>query len=201
MGREGGVRRTFDADYYRRFYLDPSTRVDDAAHHAKLVVGVVSMVEYFGQTLRRVLDVGAGLGRWTKWLKKHRPTVEVVSTETDEAICRAYGHVQADVARWRSNRTFDLVVCQGVLPYLDDHDCARAIANLAAMSRGFLYLEAITRRDVDEVCDRDVTDLSIHKRTGTWYEKRLAPHYLKVGCGLFYARRGPLQFYELESGD
>lgn len=203
MAKEGAprARRTFDAEYYRRFYLDPATRIEDAAHHAKLVAGVVSMIEYFGQTIRRVLDVGAGIGRWKKWFVKHRPTVEVVSTETDATICRTYGHVEADIARWRLHRRFDLVVCQGVLPYLDDDDCARAIENIAAMSSGFFYLEAITRRDVEEVCDRKLTDLSIHQRSGAWYEKRLAPHYSRVGCGLFYARRGPLQFYELESGD
>jgi len=201
MRKEPGPRLAFDEGYYRRFYLDPSTRIDDAAHHGKLVEGVVSMIEYFGLTLRRVLDVGAGIGRWGKWLKKHRPTVEVVSTEMDEAVCRRYGHVQADISRFRLHRKFDLVVCQGVLPYLDDDACARAIENLAAMNGGFLYLEAITRRDVEEVCDRELTDLRIHKRTGGWYSKRLAPHYVKVGCGLFYKRRGPLQFYELEAGE
>lgn len=199
--RKRGPRRSFDADYYHRFYLDPATRIDDDAHHAKLVDGVVSMIEYFGVTLRRVLDVGAGVGRWKKWLKKRRPTVEVVSTETDEAICRRYGHLRADIARFRLHRSFDLVVCQGVLPYLDDDDCARAVKNLAAMTGHFLYLEAITRRDVDDVCDRELTDLRIHERTGAWYSKRLAPHYIRVGCGLYYSRRGPLQFYELESGE
>lgn len=189
----------FDEAYYRRYYLDPSTRVDDAAHHALLVQGVVSMIEYFGVELRSVLDVGAGIGRWGDWLRKHRPRASVISTEMDPAVCARYGHERRDIAQWRSNKRFDLVVCQGVLPYLDDAAAARAIDNLGAMSRGFLYLEAITRRDLREVCDMERTDGRVHHRTGAWYEKRLAKHYRRVGAGLFYAHRGPLQFYELEA--
>jgi hypothetical protein len=190
---------SFDAEYYRRYYLDPATRVDDAGHHASLVGGVVSLIEYFGAELRSVLDVGAGIGRWGDWIRKHRPRASVLSTEMDPAVCARYGHQQRDIARWRSNKKFDLVVCQGVLPYLDDAAATRAIDNLGAMSRGFLYLEAITTNDLDEVCDLERTDANVHRRTGAWYGKRLGKHYRRVGAGLFYARRGPLQFYELEA--
>jgi hypothetical protein len=86
-----------------------------------------------------------------------------------------------------------------VLPYLDDDGCARAIENLAAMSRGFLYLEAITARDLDEVCDRQKTDLRVHARTGRWYRSRLSKHYDEVGAGLFYVKDGEVAFYELEA--
>ena len=156
------------------------------------------MIEYFGGRLRSVLDVGAGIGRWGEWLQKHRPAASIVSTEMDPEVCARYGHQRRDIAQWRSNKKFDLVVCQGVLPYLDDAAAADAIDNLGAMSRGFLYLEAITRNDLDEVCDLERTDAGVHRRTGAWYGKRLAKHYRRVGAGLFYAHRGPLQFYELE---
>ena len=77
---------------------------------------------------------------------------------------------------------------------------ARAIDNLAAMSGGFLYLEAITRKDLRESCDLSRTDTSIHARTGAWYRKRLRAHYQFVGAGLWYVRDGELPFYELEAG-
>jgi hypothetical protein len=197
--RANAAPPSFDAEYYHRYYLDPATRVDDAAHHASLVCGVVSLIEYFGAELRSVLDVGAGIGRWGDWLRKHRASASVLSTEMDPAVCAQYGHERRDISRWRSKKKFDLVVCQGVLPYLDDASAERAIENLGAMSRGFLYLEAITRSDLDEVCDLERTDVGVHRRTGAWYGKRLARHYRRVGAGLFYAHRGPLQFYELEA--
>ncbi|GAC1300622.1 MAG: hypothetical protein NVS3B20_23960 [Polyangiales bacterium] len=123
----------FNTDYYRRYYLDPRTRVDDARHHALLARGVVSMVEWYGADLRSVLDVGAGVGRWGAWLRKHRPKVEVVSTELESEICERYGHLQCDIAQWQAPRKkrFDLVICQGVLPYLKAEKASAAIDNLA----------------------------------------------------------------------
>lgn len=190
----------FDDAYYRRYYVDEATRVDDDAHHASLVSGVVSMIEYFGGELRTVLDVGAGLGRWGRWLAAHRPAAKVVSTELERDICARHGHLRRDISRWRARRRFDLVICQGVLPYLDDAAAERAIENLAAMTGGFLYLEAITARDLDEVCDLERTDVAVHRRTGAWYRRRLGAHLRAIGCGLFYARRGELSFFELETG-
>jgi cyclopropane fatty-acyl-phospholipid synthase-like methyltransferase len=193
----GGVR--FDEAYYDKFYVDPATRVSDEAQHHRLVAGVVSMVEYFGQELERVLDIGAGVGRWGRWIAAHRSGVEVVSTELEASICARYGHEQRDISRWRSRKKFDLVVCQGVLPYLDDDAASAAIENIAAMSRGFLYLEAITKRDVREVVDTSVTDLRIHARPGSFYRARLRAHFREVGAGLWYVRDGDLSFYELEA--
>src|SRR5205814_312310 len=142
------VTLRFDEAYYRRFYKDPSTRVYDQRRHAKLISGVVSLIEWFGVELHDVLDVGAGLGWWGQWLEKHRKGVNVLSTELERDICRKYGHLQADITTFRVEREFELVICQGVLPYLDETGAEAAIENLAAMSRGFLYLEAITRDDM-----------------------------------------------------
>ena len=112
--------------------------------------------------------------------------------------CQKYGHELHDIAHWRGRERFDLVVCQGVLPYLEDDDAARAIENIAAMCRGFFYLEAITKRDLTEVVDRSRTDTTVKARSGSWYKSRLAKHFVPLGCGLHYAKNGPLVFYELE---
>jgi hypothetical protein len=189
----------FDVSYYDRFYLDPATRIYGPKQHGHLVTGVVSLIDWFGGELRDVLDVGAGVGRWRDWFQKHRAAVKVVSTELDPEVCKKFGHEQRNISTWRGRRKFDLVICQGVVPYLSDADAERAIDNLAAMSRGFLYFEAITKRDLEEVCDTSKTDLRVHRRTGAWYRKRLGRHYREVGAGLFYRRTGPLQFYELEA--
>lgn len=189
----------FDRAYYERFYVDPRTRVYDQKRHAKLVAGVVNLVEWFGVTLTDVLDVGAGLGWWGQWLKRHRPRVEVVSTELEPEVCRAYGHLQADLVTFRLPRQFDLVVCQGVLPYLDDAQAVRAIDNLAAMCGGILYLEAITKEDVTDSVDVTRTDLTVHTRTGAWYRRQLKPHFRELGAGLYAARDASLPFYSLEA--
>ena len=188
----------FDAAYYQRFYEDPRTRVYDQKRHAKLINGVVGFAEWFGLELRDVLDVGAGLGWWGQWLRKNRPKAKVVSTELEEAICRAHGHLQADLRTFRLEQKFDLVICQGVLPYLDSKGCELAINNLAAMSGGLLYLEAITHLDLNTVCDRTLTDVDVHDRKGSWYRDRLGRHFEQIGAGLWHKQNGPLLFYELE---
>jgi SAM-dependent methyltransferase len=193
------MRQQFDETYYRRFYLDPRTRVYDRRQHAKLVAGVVNLVEWFGVTLSSVLDVGAGLGWWGAWLKRHRRSVEVLSTELDPEICRRYGHLRANLVTFRLPRRFDLVVCQGVLPYLDDAEAEIAIDNLAAMCGGVLYLEAITREDLSAAVDVTRTDLLVHARSGAWYRRRLRPHFQEIGAGLYASREASLPFYALEA--
>lgn len=189
----------FDEAYYRRFYRDPRTRVYDQRRHARLVAGAVSMIEWFGVQLHDVLDVGAGLGWWGQWLRRHRPGVEVVSTELEPAICAKYGHQQADLRTFRLARQFDLVVCQGVLPYLDAKGAEAGIENLAAMCGGFLYLEAVTKDDLKDAVDVQRTDLRMNLRPASWYRQRLAPHFREVGCGLYAARSAELPFFALEA--
>ncbi|MGV3625782.1 MAG: class I SAM-dependent methyltransferase [Archangium sp.] len=189
----------FDDAYYRRFYKDPSTRVYDQARHAKLVTGVVSLIEWFGVEITDVLDVGAGLGWWGAWLKKHRKGVKIVSTELERDICEKYGHVQADVTTLRLEKKFDLVVCQGVLPYLDATGAEAGIENLASMCGGFLYLEAITADDMKDAIDAQRTDLRVNLRPAAWYRKKLAPYFREVGGGIYAARDAHLPFFALEA--
>ena len=189
----------FDDAYYRRFYVDPNSRVYTRKRHALLIAGVVSMVEWFGVELKCVLDVGAGLGWWGSWLRRHRPSTQVVSTELEPQVCEKYGHLQADITAWRIHRHFDLVVCQGVLPYLDDGGALRAIDNLAAMCGGCLYVEAITREDFRESIDAARTDLRVNLRPVSFYRKALKPHFREIGAGLYASRAAELPFYALEA--
>jgi hypothetical protein len=187
----------FDASYYHRHYQSRA-RVHAAAEVGMLASGVVGMAGWLGVELRTALDIGAGPGLWRDWFRRHRPAVHYRSTDFSPFACKAYGHERRDIAAWRSRERYDLVVCQGVLQYLEADAAAAAIENLGAMSRGLLYLEAITRRDLDEVVDRERTDLAIHARSGAWYRRRLAPHFVQLGAGLWAARRAGLALYELE---
>jgi SAM-dependent methyltransferase len=189
----------FDANYYERHYGSAETRVHSADEVAKLCAAVASFIEWWQHPLETVLDVGAGVGHWGAWFKKNRPKVHYRSTEFSAHAAKQYGHEQRDITKWRAKETFDLVVCQGVLPYLDDDGAAKAIENLAAMTGGFLYLESITKRDIREVCDVDKTDVKVHERTGKWYRERLQKHFIEVGCGIWCKKDAGVLFYELEA--
>jgi predicted TPR repeat methyltransferase len=188
----------FGADYFDRFYESRTTRVYGPKEIARLARGVTGMIGWLGGEIETVLDAGAGVGLWRDWFARHRPEVRYRSTDVSAYACERYGHEQRDIARWRARERFDLVVCQGVLQYLGDDDADQALHNLAAMSRGFLFLEVVTARDLVEVCDTSKTDLAVHARPGEWYRERLGKYFDTLGCGLHYRKGGRLVFYELE---
>ncbi|HEY8073145.1 MAG TPA: class I SAM-dependent methyltransferase [Labilithrix sp.] len=189
----------FDARYYDRYYRSANTRVHGKKEIARLCTAVTSLLDWWGHPIASVLDVGAGVGLWRDWFRAHRPRTRYRSTEYSAYACEKYGHERRDITRWRDPETFDLVVCQGVLPYVDDAGCARAIANLAAMCSGFLYLEAITKRDVRYVVDEVRTDVKVHARTGAWYRARLEKRFVPIGAGLWAKKGATVLFYELET--
>jgi len=195
----GASREPFGPLYYRRFYGAKRTRIHGEEEVARLGAALVAVINWYGGPLRSVLEIGAGVGLLRDWFRVEHPEVAYVSTEYSEHAAAEYGHERRDIATWRGRRRFDLVVCQGVLPYLSDRDASRAIATLAAMSRGFLYLEAITRKDGRLASDTSRTDPAMRLRTAAFYRTRLARHYQALGGGLFYAKAGPRVFWELET--
>ena len=189
----------FDRKYYDRFYETKQTQVHGAAEISKLCTAVTSFIDWWNHPVSTVLDIGAGTGIWRDWFREHRPKVKYRSTEFSEYACKKYGHERRDISKWRAKETFDLVVCQGVLPYLDDDACAKALANIGAMTGGFLYLEAITKKDIKDVIDDVKTDVKVHGRSGAWYRGHLRRHFVEVGAGLWCKKEAGVLFYELEA--
>jgi SAM-dependent methyltransferase len=195
--RSRAAAERFDAAYYRRHYR-ARTRVHSPSEIAALASGVAGLAAWLGVELRTVLDVGAGHGLWRAWFRRRRPHVRYRSIDVSPYACARWGHELRDVSRWRARGRFDLVVCHGVLHYLDDAAAARAIDNLGAMAGGLLYLEALAREDLS-VVDREATDLSMPLRPAAWYRARLERHFVQVGAGLWAARRARVAFYALEA--
>jgi len=189
---------TFDEAYFQKFYESRRSRVYSAEQVDHLARGVTGFVQWFGAELDNVLDVGAGTGLWGAWFKAHMPHVTYRSVDVSDYACTTYGHDKRDISAWRGRDKYDLVVCQGVLPYLDDGACSKAIANMAAMCRGYLYVEAITARDLRDVCDRTKTDVRVLARPKAFYRRALGRHFEPLGCGLHHVLGGSAVFYDLE---
>lgn len=190
--------RRFDEAYYQRFYEDPKTRVTSTEDHAALCEFVFAFIKYNQLEVKSVLDVGAGVAHWKYWLEKHHPSVKYTGTEVSGAMCKKHGLQQKDIARWRDRKKHDLIICQGVLQYLPDPDVAPAVANIAAMSKGLLYLEITTRQDLRENCDLERTDQDIFVRNGSYYRGILNKHFNNIGAGLWWTKERPGPFFELE---
>lgn len=189
----------FDRAYYTRFYEDPRTRVSDARQVEKLAGFVCGYLGYLGLRVQRILDLGCGLGLWRGPLQRAFPRASYQGVEYSTYLCQRFGWTHASVVDFRAPRPFDLVVCQGVLPYLGSADAKRALANLASLCRGALYLEAVTREDGESgVLDTERTDPGMHLRPRSFYLRALAPHFVALGGGLFVARSAGLPLYALE---
>lgn len=188
----------FDEDYYRRFYYDPRTAVtsrEEMDARARLIAAYAAHV---GLPVRRLLDAGCGIGLLRAPLRRAFPRAKYVGLEYSEYLCRRYGWEQGSLATW-SAEPFDLVVCYDVLQYLDDRTAARAIANLARLTRGILYVSALTARDWRENCDRTRTDPDVHLRDVEWYGKRLRRWFKPSGVGFWIRRGSPLTTWEMET--
>jgi SAM-dependent methyltransferase len=201
-GRPAGADR-FGADYYRRFYGDPHTRVNDAAAVRALAQFVGAYLAYLDLPVRSILDVGCGVGHWRQAAAELWPRARYHGVEYSAHLCQRFGWTQGsivdlDVRAATGRDEFDLVVCQGVLQYLDDRAAAKALANLGRWCGGALYLEALTAADWRRNCDRARTDGDVHLRTGAWYRRRLDRRFRACGGGLFCSRRAGVTLFELE---
>jgi 2-polyprenyl-3-methyl-5-hydroxy-6-metoxy-1,4-benzoquinol methylase len=193
-----GERDPFDAGYYRRFYEDPKTRVYTADDVERLGAFVLGYVRHLRVPVRRVLDIGCGLGHWRKPVAKHFPGARYRGVEHSDYLCERHGWERGSVVDYRARAPFDLVICQGVLQYVPHRDAALALDNLARLCRGVLYLEALTIEDWQQNCDRRKTDRHVHLRRGDWYRRRLRPAFVNCGGGVFARRDAGIVLYELE---
>ncbi|HTW39084.1 MAG TPA: class I SAM-dependent methyltransferase [Steroidobacteraceae bacterium] len=188
----------FDRGYYRRYYFDPRTAVASASEWRARARLIAAFVDYLGLPLRSILDAGCGIGRLRAPLTRRYRKSTYVGLEPSEYLCGRYGWVQGRIEEYRAATPFDLVICYDVLQYLDDRAAARALANLARLSRAVLYFSALTRADSRDNCDRRRTDLDVATRPGEWYRARLRRGFRQVGAGFWLRRDAPFTLWELE---
>ncbi len=187
----------FDAAYYDRWY--GKRPVQTAARIGHLADATLAMAKWWGIPIRSVLDVGAGPRWWGQHLGKHHPKIRYTGVDVSAHASARFGHQCRDIATWTPSKQCDLVVCQGTLHYLDNASCVRAIANLAAATRGLALLEIPTSNDLDDgTIVADASDLDAQWRTASWYRRHLRHHFTEIGAGLHVPNDSPHRFYALE---
>lgn len=193
--------RHFDEAYYRRYYEDPRTRVAAPEEIRALADFVCGYLRYMDLPVRRVLDMGCGMGTWKTELRRHFPRAKFTGVERSEYLCRRFGWKRGSVDTFESARPFDLVICQDVLQYLPHRAAATAMTRLSALCRGALFFAALTREDWEENCDQALTDGTGYLRNGRWYRRRLKKDFVNAGGGVFVKRDAEVVLYELEKID
>jgi SAM-dependent methyltransferase len=191
---------SFDKAYYDRFYRDPGSSVADRESIALLGDMVCAYLKYLHLQVETVIDLGCGLGYWREVIRRHFPDAAYTGVEVSDYLCRKYGWARGSVVDYRSGEPADLVICQGVLQYLNARDARRAIANLGQLTRGALYLEALTERDWKENCEQTVTDGDVYLRDAGFYLRALGKRFISAGGGLFLHRDSGAVLFDLERG-
>lgn len=191
------MRDRFDKAYYDRYYRNPRTRATTPAAVNRQAAFIAAYLKHLEVPVRQVLDVGCGTGNLLRALGREFPRARTRGIEYSDYLCGAYGWESGSVVDLDTTRTADLVICNDVLGYLDDRRCAQALGNLAAVADGALYLGVLTREDL-ALCDPERTDGTQIARPRNWYRRRLEPHFLPVGGGLYLKKPVNVTVWHLE---
>jgi len=149
--------KTYDRDYFDRWYRDPRVRVATADSVARKVHLVVAIAEsLLLRRVRSVLDIGCGEGTWRAPLKKLRPGLRYVGVDSSEYVIARFGKRRGirrgtfgglgEIVRSLRGR-FDVVVCCDMLQYIPADELRAGLASVAALLGGVAYLEAYTSGD------------------------------------------------------
>jgi SAM-dependent methyltransferase len=197
--RARSAARRFDKAYYDRYYRNPETRAVSPAATRRQAAFIAAYLRHLGIGVGSILDLGCGTGVMLRSLGREYPRARTEGVEVSSYLCRRHGWTAGSVVDFRAEGTFDLVVCNDVLAYLDDDDCGRALRNLASLCDAALYLGVLTREDLP-LCDRQRTDAAQKPRLSSFYRRRLARHFMAVGGGLYLKKPVEVAVWHLERG-
>jgi hypothetical protein len=188
----------FGAGYFRKFYLNAATRVVTAGEMRKRARLIAAVLAQASIPVRSIIDAGCGIGLLRKPFAEVLPRARYRGLEASDYLCGRYGWTKGSVVDYVPKTPADLVVCYDVLQYLDDRSAARAIANLARLSRAALYVSALTREDWRDNCDRSRTDRAVYLRPGEWYRRRLKRNFRYLGLGVWLRNNVTAVLWDME---
>src|SRR2546430_4286637 len=147
--------RTFDRDYFQKWYRSPRFRVKTPVELRRQVALALATTELvLGREVRTVLDVGCGEGQWRGELRRRRPQLRYWGVDVSEYAVRRFGRRRN--IRLGSIETlhtlslpakFDLILCVGMLNYIGLDALRRGLVNIRERLPGVAYLEIFTAAD------------------------------------------------------
>jgi len=181
------VPRHYDQRYFDKWYRNPRYRVKSPQELARQVALVVGTTEYIlGRTLQTVLDVGCGEANWLAPLRRLRPRIQYTGVDSSEYVVSRFGASRnirlgtidsLDCMRLR--KEYDLILCVGMLNYLDPAQLRTGLAHLYELANGVVYLELFTSADRGVFGDTRGT----HLRSPSWYRARIREARF-LSCGM-----------------
>jgi len=183
----------YNKAYFDKWYRHPRHQVKSPIDIARQLRFVVSAAEYMlERPVRRVLDVGAGEGNWRAPLRKLRPAVNYYGVDASEYAVRRWGRRRnirlgtfGALGDLELPGTFDLVLCCGVLMYVDPDELRGGLRQLARLSEGICYFEAFTSADR---ASGDFNRRAAHS-PAWWRREFRAAGFVNCGMHLWLPRR------------
>ena len=181
------VPRHYDQRYFDKWYRNPRYRVKSPQELARQVALVVGTTEYIlGRTLQTVLDVGCGEANWLAPLRRLRPRIQYTGVDSSEYVVSRFGASRNirlgtidSLDRMRLRKEYDLILCVGMLNYLDPAQLRTGLAHLYELANGVVYLELFTSADRGVFGDTHGTRL----RSPSWYRARIREARF-LSCGM-----------------
>jgi SAM-dependent methyltransferase len=179
--------RQYDQQYFDKWYRNPRYRVKSPQELGRQVAFVVGAAEHLlGRTVRTVLDVGCGEANWLAPLRRLRPRVQYTGIDSSEYVVSRFGAARNirlgtidSLDRLRLRKDYDLILCVGMLNYLQPAELRAGLAHLYELAQGMVYLELFTSADRGVFGDTRGTRL----RAPAWYRARIREARF-VSCGL-----------------
>lgn len=181
--------RAYDRQYFDKWYRNPRFRVKTARELARQVAFVVGTAEYIlGRPLRTVLDVGCGEGNWRAPLLRMRPRLRYTGVDSSSYVVERYGARRNillgtidELDRLPLRKEYDLILCVGMLNYLEPAQLRAGLAHVYELANGPVYLEIFTSADRGVFGDTKGARL----RQPSWYRARVREAGF-VACGLHW---------------
>jgi SAM-dependent methyltransferase len=185
IGSEWIMQKTYDQQYFDKWYRDPRHAVASRAELKRKVAMVLAQAEYYlGRPLRSVLDVGCDEATWRAPLLSLRPALAYRGLDASEYVVARYGRRRnIGLARFgqlehlRFDTRFDLIVCTDVLHYLKPAEIRAGLVGIGEMLEGIAFLEVFTSRD-DVAGDHQ----DFVSRSPSWYLRQFGEAGL-LPCG------------------
>jgi SAM-dependent methyltransferase len=175
--RAAAAHKAYDEAYFEKWYRDPKHRVRTPVEFARQVDFVLHVAEWVLQRrVASVLDVGCGEGQWGVALRKRRPRLSYVGVDPSGWAVAQHGARRGlleggitDLDRLLpSGARYDLVLCVGMLNYLDATTLRQGLRQVSRRTAGVAYLELFAQGD-EYVGDTDWPA----PRPAAWYRTTL----------------------------
>jgi len=169
--------KTYDREYFQRWYHDRDTRILMSGSLERKVRLAVAAAEFvLGRRIRSALDVGCGEGLWRARLRALRPGLRYTGVDGSAYAVRRHGRRRnillarfGELGRLELDGPFDLVVCSDVLHYVPTSELAHGIRALGRHTQGLAWIEVFTATD-ETMGDH----VEYHERPTRTYERLFA---------------------------